>query len=126
MKGPPHFFAQSFNPLRRPLKLFGIEPFRQQLDEKLDLIAIARDGLAAIDGIEIVAEPELTILAFRHKELDNRELLAAINARKRVMLTPGIVNGTFVIRVAISSHRTHRERVEMLLEDVRAEVHPER
>ena len=105
-----------------PLKLFGIEPFRQQLDEKLDLIAVARDGIAAIDGIEIVAEPELTILAFRHKELDNRELLARINARKRVMLTPGIVNGTFVIRVAIVSHRTHRDRIDMLLDDVRAAV----
>lgn len=105
-----------------PLKLFGIEPFRQQLDEKLDLIAVARDGLAAIDGIEIVAEPELTILAFRHKELDNRELLARINARKRVMLTPGIVSGTFVIRVCIVSHRTHRDRIEMLLEDVREAV----
>jgi len=105
-----------------PLKLFGIEPFRQQLDEKLDLIAVARDGIAAIDGIEIVAEPELTIFAFRHKELDNRELLARINARKRVMLTPGIVNGTFVIRVAIVSHRTHRDRIDMLLDDVRAAV----
>jgi len=102
-----------------PLKLFGIEPFRQQLDEKLDLIEVAREGLAAIDGIEIVAEPELTILAFRHKDLDNRALLERINARKRVMLTPGIVNGTFVIRVCIVSHRTHRDRIEMLLEDVR-------
>jgi len=68
------------------------------------------------------AEPELTILAFRHMELDNRELLERINARKRVMLTPGIVNGTFVIRVCIVSHRTHRDRIEMLLDDVRAET----
>src|SRR3954447_23693460 len=105
-----------------PLKLFGIEPFRQQLEEKLDLIAIARDGLAAIDGIEIVAEPELTILAFRHRTLDNRELMERINARQRVMLTPAVVNGELVIRVCIVSHRTHRDRIEMLLEDVRAAV----
>lgn len=105
-----------------PLKLFGIEPFRQQLDEKLDLIAVARDGLAAIDGIEIVAEPELTILAFRHKTLDNRALMARINARKRVMLTPAVIDGELVIRVCIVSHRTHRDRIEMLLEDVRAAV----
>lgn len=109
-----------------PLKLFGIEPFREQLDEKLDLIAVARDGLASIDGLEIVAEPELTILAFRHTTLDNRALLDRINARKRVMLTPAIVrlngNDEFVIRVCIVSHRTHRDRIEMLLEDVRAAV----
>ncbi len=104
-----------------PLKLFGIEPFRQQLDEKLDLIEYARNGLATIDGLHIVAEPELSTLAFRMQgsDLDNRELLERINQRKRVMLTSAIVKGEFVIRVCIVSHRTHRERIDMLLEDVR-------
>jgi hypothetical protein len=36
------------------------------------------------------------------------------------MLTGATVDGRFVIRVAIVSHRTHRERVDMMLEDVRA------
>ena len=105
-----------------PLKLFGIEPFRQQLDEKLDLADYAAAQLKTIDGIEIVAEPQLSILAFRHRTLDNRELLARINARKRVMLTPGVVSGEFVIRICIVSHRTHRDRVDMCLEDIRAAV----
>ncbi len=103
-----------------PLKLLGIEPFRQQLDEKLDLAAYATDELKKIDGMEMVAEPQLSILAFRHRSLDNRELLRRINARKRVMLTPAVVNGTFVIRICVVSHRTHRDRVEMCLEDIRA------
>lgn len=107
-----------------PLKLLGIEPFRQQLDEKLDLIAYAAEELRKIDGLEIVAEPQLTILAFRIAGDDarNRALLEAITAKKRVMLTPATVDGRFVIRVAIVSHRTHRDRVEMMLEDVRASV----
>lgn len=111
-----------------PLKLFGIEPFRQQLDEKLDLIRFAVDSLRAIEGIEIIAEPDLTITAFRlvKPDLDeealnvlNRQLLECITARKRVMLTPAIVDGRFVIRIAIVSHRTHRDRVEMAIEDIR-------
>ncbi|HEX6095998.1 MAG TPA: aminotransferase class V-fold PLP-dependent enzyme [Thermoanaerobaculia bacterium] len=107
-----------------PLKLLGIEPFRRQLDEKLDLITYAAEELRKIDGIEIVAEPQLTILAFRVAGDDarNRALLDSINAKKRVMLTPATVDGRFVIRVAIVSHRTHRDRVEMMLEDVRASV----
>lgn len=116
-----------------PLKLFGIAPFREQLDEKLDLIAMTADGLRAIDGIEIVAEPQLSILAFRLVRPDlvgesmdlnalNRDLLDRINARKRVMLTPATLDGTFVIRVAIVAHRTHRDRIDMLLEDVSAAV----
>ena len=107
-----------------PLKLLGIEPFRQQLDEKLDLIDYAASELRQIEGLEMVAEPQLTILAFRVAGDDarNRALLESITAKKRVMLTPATVDGRFVIRVAIVSHRTHRDRVDMMLEDVRASV----
>jgi aromatic-L-amino-acid decarboxylase len=111
-----------------PLKLFGIEPFREQLDEKFDLIRFAADELRKIDGIELVAPPQLTILAFRlvrdGADLNalNRTLLEKINGRKRVMLTPATVDGKFVIRIAIVSHRTHRDRVEMAIADVRDSV----
>ena len=105
-----------------PLKMFGIEPFRAQLDEKLDLAAYAAEELRKIEGIEIVAQPQLSILAFKHRTLDNRELLRRINARKRVMLTSGVVGGEFVIRICVVSHRTHRDRMEMCLEDVGAAV----
>jgi len=114
-----------------PLKLFGIEPFREQLDEKLDLIAFVAEELRAIEGIEIVAEPDLTILAFRlvrpglgEEALNalNRTLIERINARKRVMLTPAIVDARFVIRIAIVSHRTHRASVEMAVEDIRTSI----
>jgi aromatic-L-amino-acid/L-tryptophan decarboxylase len=114
-----------------PLKLFGIDPFRQQLDEKLDLIQFAAEELRKMEGIEIVAEPQLTILAFRvvrpgldDEQLDtlNRQVLQRINAKKRVMLTPTTANGRFVIRICIVSHRTHRDRVELALEDIRAAV----
>jgi aromatic-L-amino-acid decarboxylase len=111
-----------------PLKLFGIEPFREQLEEKLDLIAFATGELRKIEGIEIVAEPQLTIVAFRlvkpGADLNalNRELLDRINARKRVMMTGALLDGAFVIRICIVSHRTHRDRVEMALEDICAAV----
>ena len=107
-----------------PLKLFGIEPFREQLDEKLDLIHYTVEELRKIDGIEIVAEPQLTITAFRYRDDDaaTRDLLRRITARKRVMLTPTTLpDGRFVIRIAIVSHRTHKDRVDMMLEDVRLE-----
>ena len=111
-----------------PLKLFGIEPFRQQLNEKLDLINLLTNELRAIDGLEIVAEPQLTIVAFRLVRAGadpnalTRELLQRINAKKRVMLTPAVLDGMFVIRVCIVSHRTHGERVAMAVEDVRSAV----
>jgi aromatic-L-amino-acid decarboxylase len=108
-----------------PLKLFGIEPFRAQLDEKLDLAFYATAELRKMD-LEIVAPPQLSILAFRAKGEDalNRALLERINAKKRVMLTPAILDGRFVIRIAVGSHRTHRDRIDMMLEDIRTSLSP--
>ncbi|HEX7833313.1 MAG TPA: aminotransferase class V-fold PLP-dependent enzyme [Thermoanaerobaculia bacterium] len=108
-----------------PLKMFGIAPFREQLDEKLDLIEYVMRELRAIDALEIVAEPQLTICAFRVRgDGDDATcaLLDRILARKRVMLTPTTLDGRFVIRIAIVSHRTHRDRVDMLLDDIRASL----
>jgi aromatic-L-amino-acid decarboxylase len=107
-----------------PVKTFGIGVFREQLDEKLHLIDFITNEIRKIDGIEIVAEPQLTICAFRFRDDDalTRRLLERINARKRVMLTGAIVRGRFVIRICIVSHRTHRDRVQMAIDDIRAAV----
>jgi len=120
--------SRDFRGLRAwlPLKLFGIEPFREQLDEKLDLAAWAAEELHKIEGIEVVAEPQLSIIAFRlvkpGADLDalNRDFIARINARQRVMLTGAVVSDHFVIRICIVSHRTHMDRIRMCLEDIRA------
>ena len=112
-----------------PLKMHGIEPFRRNLDEKLDLTEWAAGELAKLPGIEIVAAPQLTVVAFRvvkagaaGPELDalNRRLLARINARQRVFLTGTMLRDRFVIRICVLSFRTHRDRVEAALEDIRA------
>jgi len=114
-----------------PLKMHGIEPFRRNLEEKLDLARWATEELQKIKGIEIVAEPQLSILAFRliKPGLDteslnqlNRELLDRINARKRVYLTATMLGDRFVIRICVLSFRTHLDRMREGLEDIRAAV----
>jgi len=105
-----------------PLKMFGIEPFRELLDEKLDLAQWATEELRKIKGIEIIAEPQLSIVAFRHVSRNNRELLDRINRRKRVMLTGTTLGTEFVIRICVVSHRTHMDRMEMCIEDIKAAV----
>ncbi len=114
-----------------PLKMHGIGPFRANLEEKLALAHLAADELRRIPGIEILAEPQLSIVAFRLSRpgldgpaLDcvNRELLERVNAGKRVYLTGTMLRGRFAIRICVLSFRTHRDRMEQCLEDVRAEV----
>ena len=114
-----------------PFKMHGVGPFRRNLEEKLALTRWATEQLRTIPGIEILAEPQLSIVAFRlgrpgmdGPALDrlNRDLLARVNARRRVYLTPTVLRGRFAIRICVLSFRTHRDRMELALEDLRAAV----
>jgi len=46
--------------------------------------------------------------------------LELVNARQRVYLTPTRLRGRFAPRICVLSFRTHRERMEMALEDIEA------
>ena len=48
--------------------------------------------------------------------------LAAANARQRVYLTGTELADGFAARVCVLSFRTHRERIAMAVEDLRAEL----
>jgi len=115
-----------------PVRMHGVRAFREALDEKLDLARQAADELRAIPGIEILAEPELSLLAFRHVppgEGDgaalnrrNKKLLERINQEKRVFLTGTLLHGRFALRICVLSFRTHQDRIAMAIEDVKKAV----
>ena len=111
-----------------PLKMHGAAVFRAALDEKIDLARWAADELGRTEGIEIVAQPELSLLAFRarcegattvEEDAFNRRLAAKVNEKQRVLLTGASVRGRFVLRMCVLSFRTHMDRVAMAVEDVR-------
>jgi aromatic-L-amino-acid decarboxylase len=112
-----------------PFKLLGAGPFRDALDEKLDLARWAADALRALPDVEILNEPELSLFAFRLAPsgmsaagLDelNRAWLARVNARQNVMLTGTLLRGRFALRFCVLSFRTHRDRIEQALADLHA------
>ena len=114
-----------------PIKMHGIAPFRRNLDEKLDLAAWAARALRRIPGIEILAEPQLSIVAFRLRGegMDpeavnrlNRDLMDRINGKKRIYLTGTMLGDRFAIRICVLSFRTHADRMEEGLEDIRNAV----
>jgi aromatic-L-amino-acid decarboxylase len=111
-----------------PLKLLGAEAFRACLDEKLDLAAWAADELRSMEGIEIIAEPQLSILAFRvtrpayhPAELDalNHRILDRVNHRGRVHISGTNVHGRYALRICALAFRAHREAITACLEDLR-------
>jgi aromatic-L-amino-acid/L-tryptophan decarboxylase len=114
-----------------PVKMHGIGAFRRALDEKLDLAQWAADELRAIPEVEIVAEPQLSLLAFRVRPAGleeaalgdlNRRVMEAVNARGRVYITHTVARGQFLLRICVLSFRTHLDRMRLALEDIRSAI----
>jgi aromatic-L-amino-acid decarboxylase len=108
-----------------PMKLHGLQAFRDALDEKLDLTRYVYDELRSTPGFDVPWEPDLTVVPFRftfrstNQEEGNRLLLERINASRRVFLSSTLVGGRFTLRVCILSHRSHRDRVEELVDIIK-------
>ncbi|HEY6931660.1 MAG TPA: aminotransferase class I/II-fold pyridoxal phosphate-dependent enzyme [Thermoanaerobaculia bacterium] len=114
-----------------PIQMHGIEVFRTNLDEKLDLTLWATEELRRIPNIEILAEPQLSIVAFRlarpglgEDALNalNRDLMNRVNAKKRVYLTGTMLGDRFAIRICVLSFRTHMDRMKEGLENIRSAI----
>lgn len=125
--------SRGFRGLRAwlPIKLHGIAAFRRSLDEKLDLTEWAAGELRAIPGMQILAEPQLSLVVFRLAPPDrgedefndlNRRLLEGINRRKNVYLTATTLEDRFALRICVLSFRTHRDRMEQCIADIRHAV----
>ena len=111
-----------------PIAMHGIGPFRRNLEEKLELARRATAELRTIPSIEILAEPQLSIVAFRLAPAGveetglndlNRRFLGAINSRKRVYLTGTMLGTRFALRICVLSFRTHADRMRQGLDDIR-------
>jgi aromatic-L-amino-acid decarboxylase len=117
-----------------PMHLHGLAPFRENLREKLVLARQAADALRTMPEIEILAEPQLSIVAFRRAwrgrgteetNAANRRILEAVNARGRVHITGTMLGDVFAMRICVLSFRTHRERIEMAIDDLRRAIEEE-
>jgi len=110
-----------------PLKMHGAAVFRAQLDEKLDLAEVVAEAIRTRPELELVAEPELSLLAFRVRHADptegdglTRQLATHINRRQRVLLTGVELGGRYLLRVCVLSFRTHAPEIAALIEDLDA------
>jgi aromatic-L-amino-acid decarboxylase len=90
---------------------------------------VAAKALARVPGIEVVAPPQLSLLAFRLEppeatpsEQATRLLLDRVNARGRVMLTGCTTGGRFLGRICVLSFRTRRRHVEAAVEQIGEEA----
>lgn len=102
-----------------PLHLHGVDAFRQQLDEKLDLATRAYNVLAGDDRLDVPWTSDLTVVVFRLKGGDDAaqlRFLDRINRTQRVLLSSTRIGGHVYLRIAILSVRTHADRIDEALE----------
>lgn len=109
-----------------PLKLFGLQAFRENLAEKLRLTQWMYYRFLAEPGFECLSVPDLSVITFRFRpqrgdvETFNRRLLEHIVKSGKLFLSSTLLRGQFVIRVCILSFRTHQAEVEEAFEIIRA------
>ncbi len=102
-----------------PLQLHGLEPFKACLEEKVLLTRYFRKGLKEL-GFCLGPEPELSVSYFwypaENENEFNRELLRQIHKDGEVFLSSTIIEGRFVIRMALLSFRTKLSTVNRALD----------
>jgi glutamate/tyrosine decarboxylase-like PLP-dependent enzyme len=109
-----------------PLKLFGLQAFRENLAEKLRLTQWMHHRFLAEPGFECLSIPDLSVIAFRYRpqrgdmEIFNRRLLENLVKSGKLFLSSTRLNGAFVIRVCILSFRTHQHEVDEAFEIIKA------
>ena len=111
-----------------PFKMHGVEAFRDNLREKLELTHWAYEEIKALPDFECFDEPQLSIFAFRYlpKNEDanvfNQKLVERIKQKGRVFMTSTNINGKFMIRIAILSFRTHSIDLVNAIQDIKESV----
>lgn len=96
-----------------PLQLHGVAPFREALDSSLDLALHAYERIRAIGGVDAPWAPDLSVVAFRFEDDDlGRAAWDAVNRDRTVHLSPTIIEGRFVLRMAILNRRSTVEHVD--------------
>ena len=111
-----------------PIQLHGLAAFREQLQEKLDLARWAYDELRDDPHLDMLDEPQLSVVAFAFRDgfgdanALGAELLRRVNARGRVFLSSTSLRGRYVLRICVLSFRTHMDRVQEAVTAIREEA----
>ena len=110
---------------------FSFEPgqftFIQVPEEKLLLTRYFYEKVQEL-GFEVGPEPELSVATYRYvpeagdADEFNRALVDEIHRDGRVFVSTTMLDGKFVLRLAVLTFRTHLDHVDLLLEILREKV----
>lgn len=103
-----------------PLHLFGLQPFKAALEEKIWLCHYFYEKIQELK-FEVGPYPDLSIAIYRFvpeagdANTFNEKLVEYVQQDGRVFLTSTKIDGVFWIRLAVLSFRTHLQEIELCL-----------
>ena len=104
-----------------PLQLFGLQPFKAALSEKIWLCRYFYEAIKEL-GFEVGPYPDLSVMIYRYapEQEDvnnfNERLVRAVQEDGRVFISSTTLSGTFWIRLAVLCFRTHLQTIKQCLE----------
>jgi aromatic-L-amino-acid decarboxylase len=102
------------------LRVHGLAAFRSAIERNLSEARLFADLVKERDELELLGEPELSVVPFRHvatnRPLDehNRTLAAALRADGRVYVSGADIDGTACLRPCFVNFRTSADDVRVL------------
>jgi glutamate/tyrosine decarboxylase-like PLP-dependent enzyme len=110
-----------------PLKLHGKDAFRASLEEKHKLTLYFYREVQNL-GFDVGPTPQLSVCIYRYvsseRDLNevNERLWKEIVADLRLFVSTTTIDGSFWLRLAILSFRTHLSHVELFLKILKEKV----
>ena len=104
-----------------PLQLFGVEPFRAALSEKIWLCRYFYEKVQTL-GFTVGPYPELSVCIYRYEPEEgdanvfNATLVENVRKDGRVFLSSTTIDGVYWIRIAILCFRSHKDIIDTCLE----------
>jgi glutamate/tyrosine decarboxylase-like PLP-dependent enzyme len=109
------------------LKAHGLQSFEQQIRKNIRQAALLAERVEAHPNLALAAPVALNIVCFRYldpdaqaEELDqlNHDVLIRLQTSGVALPSHAVLNGRFVIRTAITNHRSNYEDFDILVEAV--------
>ena len=98
------------------LRYYGREGLAESIRDQVKMAAELRTRIDQDARFEICAPSPLSVVCFRLKGPDepNRRLLEAVNATRRFFVSHTVLNGRYVLRIAIGNAGTTRDTLDRL------------
>lgn len=109
------------------VKAYGVQAFERQIRQNVKQAAYLSKRIESHPDLQLAAPATLNVVCFRYvapllspEELDqlNEGLLVRLQTSGTVLPSHTILNGRFVIRVAITNHRSDYADFDLLVESV--------